>query len=178
VLASTGARQGLIDRLTTAAQTVAGISELPAVVATVATELISNACFNAPRGRDGRPLYRDRPRQADLALAPAEAVTVAFGHDDQFFALAVYDNFGALTRGTLVANFVRASRVGDRQIRMQTQGAGVGLYMVLSSAAQLDVRVEPGRRTEIVAVVALAKRYRDFARSGHSLNLYFKEART
>jgi hypothetical protein len=58
---------------------------------------------------------------------------------------------------------------------MQTQGAGVGLFMVLSTAVQLDVHVIPRRQTEIFALVPLTKRYREFAASGHSLNLFLEK---
>jgi hypothetical protein len=47
------------------------------------------------------------------------------------------------------------------------------LFMVLSAACLLDVRVIPRRSTQITALIGLTKRYRDFERLGNSLNLFF-----
>jgi hypothetical protein len=171
---STADKQACLDRIADAARGAGGFTDLPAVVETIASELVMNAIFNAPVDPGlKRPRYQDVARDQPLTLAPGEEVTVAFGHDDHAFVLCVRDNFGTLRRKTLAENFARAATAGAAQIRMKTPGAGVGLFMVFSSAALLEILVHGDRSTEVVAVVALSKRYRDFARSGHSVNLFF-----
>lgn len=170
---STDDKAALLERLADAAGQTGGVSELAGVIGTVASELIMNAIFNAPvDAKTKRPKYRDRPRHLPLALDPAEEVTVAFGHDDQVFALGVKDRFGALTRETLIANFLRSSQAGETQIKMKTPGAGVGLYMVFCSSHLLDIHVTPGKETVVTAVIGVAKRFRDLERFGNSFNYF------
>lgn len=151
-------------------------SDLPVMAATVAWELIMNGLFNAPR-RDGEPKYREVSRRRDLVVEPDEAVEISFGHDERFLVISASDPFGALSRDIVVANLERASRDDRTQIRRGTQGAGVGLYVVHTSATQLDFQVAPGKRTDVTAVIRLSKRYKDFERAGHSINFFSEESK-
>ncbi len=176
VVKSSQAKQGVIDAIVFDVAPVVAFADLAGVVATVTSELLMNAVFNAPHdAKRGLPKYRDLPRDETLTLAAGEEVRAFFGHDEGALVLGVEDRFGMLSRATLAANLLRASRIGAAQIKMQTAGAGVGLYMVINAATQLDVYVERGKLTRLTAVIGVSKRYRDFERLGHSLNYFGKE---
>ncbi len=153
-----------------------GFSDLPDVVATIAWEMIMNGLFNAPRV-DGKPKYRDVSRSSALVVEPGEEVELEFGYDDKILAISARDPFGTLTRDTAVANLARASKTDQAQVMRSTPGAGVGLYLLFTSASQLDFHIAAGNRTEVTALIYLSKRYRDFARGGHSINFFCEESK-
>jgi hypothetical protein len=174
-LRGSGERQACIDRILELVDGVPCFTELRSAAATIASELLMNAIFNAPYDYDRlKPRYKDRPRHQTVALKPGEEVGVEYGFDRELFVLTCRDNFGMLGRDVLRTNLLRSAAGGGAQVRMQTAGAGVGLYMVLSLANQLDISVKPGHGTEITTVIGLSKRYVDFERRGNSLN-YFSE---
>jgi hypothetical protein len=130
-----------------------------------------NGLFDAPHDRASRqPKYADRSRAEALRVEPGEEIELSYGSDGRLFVIAATDNFGMLGRGTLVESLVRS----EQGVKTQSAGAGVGLYILLNSANQLDVRVAPGRRTEVAVVLCLSRRFREFEQRGHSLN-YFSE---
>ncbi len=176
-LRATAEKAALLDRMQEAAAATGGVSELTAVIGTVASELILNAFFHAPVDpKTKQAKYRDKPRDAVLKLSAAEQIDVGFGHDDQVFVISVRDPFGSLTREALISNFVRSAKGGDTQIKMKTPGAGVGLYMVFCSSHLLDVHVTPEKATVMTAVIGVAKRFRDLEKFGNSFN-YFEAGR-
>jgi hypothetical protein len=174
-LTGSDGKDACVSRLRRDLAPVDAIADLPAIADTVASELIMNAVFNAPHDRHDRPKYRDVARHTSFSLLPGEDVTVSYGFDDAVFALSVHDNFGMLTRETLLANLLRATRGGASQINMRSAGAGIGFYMVLGSSNQLDVHVVRRRSTRMVAVIGLTRRHRHLEELGHSMNLFFVE---
>lgn len=176
VLTSSDKQGAIIEQVSAAAAAAGGFSELSSSVATVASELMMNAIFNAPLdGNTGAAKYRESPRDAVLQLTPGEAVTLSYGADEALFGLSVRDQFGRFNRQTLLEYLVRSGRADDAQIKMRTPGAGVGLYMVINAVSQLDIHVVTGRTTQIVALFGLSKRFRDYESFGHSLNFFVRE---
>jgi hypothetical protein len=172
-LRSTEEKAALLDRMDEAARATGGVSELPGVIGTVASELILNAFFNAPvDATTKQPKYRDKPRHEPLKLAVAEQIEVSYGYDDRVFVVSVKDPFGSLTRDALISNFSRSAERGSSQIKMVTQGAGVGLYMVFCASHLLDVHVTPGKQTVMTAVIGVARRFRDIEKFGNSFNYF------
>ncbi|MBI5481665.1 MAG: hypothetical protein HY906_22605 [Deltaproteobacteria bacterium] len=145
--------------------------ELAATLGAVADELTTNAVYNAPVDAHGRPRYASRSRRDKIVLRPEEYVSVEFGSDGRTFGLAVTDRFGQLTREQLRSGLKRCLTARD-PIEKKAGGAGLGLYTVLSSVNQLIVNVEPGARTEVIALVGVDGRMREVRSSGHSLHLF------
>jgi hypothetical protein len=166
-------RQECIGRILQDVDHISGFTELRSTVATVATELLMNATFNAPHDLSTmKPKYKDIPRQNQISLHQNEEIKISHGYDRELFCLSVTDNFGMLNREVLIDNLVRAASGGGTQVQMQTPGAGVGLYMVLSLVNTLDIYVKNGESTQITAIIGISKRYIDFERRGQSLNLF------
>ena len=59
-----------------------------------------------------------------------------------------------------------------KEVEYKTGGAGLGLYMVVHSISQLVFNIEPGKRTEVIAVFYIRSGLRALRSSGQSLNLF------
>jgi anti-sigma regulatory factor (Ser/Thr protein kinase) len=73
-------------------------------------------------------------------------------------AISVGDPFGALSQRDVIDHVRRArNERGRPQPVTESEGAGLGLYLVLANVASLIVNVDPGRQTEVVCLFDLAK---------------------
>jgi DNA-binding response OmpR family regulator len=138
----------------------------------VADELVMNAIFNAPRDSEGRPRYVAVDRSKDLVLEPHERAVLRYACDGRYIALSVRDPFGSLGREVLVSYLQHYFDEGPAAMENKPQGAGLGLYMVLSSITQLTFNIQEGVATEVIAVFYIAGK-RAFQSAEHSLNLFY-----
>lgn len=145
--------------------------QMPFIAGTVATELLTNAFFNAPVSYPGgEPIYRNISRMQKFSLSPGKSIELQYGHLDGQFILQVKDPFGSLNPGDFFANLFRAAEGGNDQIKMHTKGAGVGLYTVLSNTKTLQVDMIPWVSTEITCIMNICKRQRDFDEIGYTIH--------
>ena len=150
-------RDQVVERLAQQVRAAGGGRRVVESVALVADELITNAVYNAPRDREGQARYAHLCRRDKVQLEPTEYVRVEYGADAERFGLAVTDCFGALTPETLRRALLRCL-TEEVQIEQKSGGAGIGLYTAVSHASQLAVNIQPGARTEIIALWQLARR--------------------
>lgn len=107
------------------------------------TSVVDELLMNALRDRD-----EDGGRRAVLR----------WGKDEATLAISVGDAFGALSQRDVIDHVRRArNERGRPQPRTESDGAGLGLYLVLANVASLIVNVAPGRETEVVCLFDLAK---------------------
>lgn len=125
-------------------------------MALIADELTTNAIYNAPRAADGTARYAALDRREKIDLDPWEHARVQFGSDGDVFVLSVTDFFGALEPQRILDG-MRRCLASDDQIEHKAGGAGIGLYTALGSCAQLVFNVEPGVRTEVIAIADLSR---------------------
>ncbi len=144
---------------------------LAGTMALVADELITNAIYNAPVDAQGVSRYRHVDRRRGLELDPWERVRVELASDGRCFALSVTDFFGSLDAESIRTGLERCLTSDDPIIQAQG-GAGLGLYMVMASCNQLVLNVDPGVRTEAIAMVDVTDRMRGAKTSGRSLHLF------
>jgi hypothetical protein len=138
------------------------------LVENIADELITNAIWNAPRDGAGRPKYASLPRRQPLELEPHEHGTLEFACDGNFIGIAQRDPFGSLTQETIV-RYLNRCLVAPAPLH-STAGAGIGLYRVFQSLSKFVVNIDPGRRTEVIALLDLRlnmKKFRGAAKSFH-----------
>lgn len=140
----------------------------------VAEELTMNMLFDAPLDAEGQPKYVDVQRDHPLVLEPAEHGKLSYGCSGRYVGLRVTDPFGALTREVIV-RYVKAAFLGTpgKMREGSGPGAGLGLFMVFSSATQLVFNVDVGRRTEVIALFYVSGTGRAFRSAGSSLNIFF-----
>jgi hypothetical protein len=144
-----------------------------ALVEAIADELITNAIYNAPRDEGGRPRYAMLPRRQPVTLEPHEVGVLEFACDGNFIALSQSDPFGSLTQDTIVSYLNRClvSRSPLAPGESPTSsGAGIGLHRVFQSLSKFIVNIDPGRRTEVIALIDLRltmKKFRAMPKSFH-----------
>lgn len=159
--------EAYLNRLDCPARVAPGIT-------TVAEELILNAMVHAPHDADGNPKYEAMGPRPELALSPSEYVQVSYGCDGQRLMLSVTDNFGRLSRST-VLNYLARGIEGDKlQVESKAGGAGLGLSMAFGGLHQLIYNIQERVRTEAIAGWYLrVNDAREFKTVSKSLNLFW-----
>lgn len=176
VLTSYGKKDEYLEAIHSYANRLRCFPDFPDMVATVTWELVMNAMFDAPYDyKEGRAKYYETPRTKNFEVGPGEEVMLSYGHDDRSFAVSVADNFGRLTRDIVVDNLVRASIEGSSQIKRGASGAGVGLYLLFNNISQINFNIIPGSKTEVIFVVFLSRRLKDFVLRARSINFFVDE---
>ena len=137
-------------------------SRMLGVAQNLADEPLSNAFYNAPMDESGNPLYRDWDRRREVVLPDASAVEVDLAISKQQWAIRVRDPFGSLTVKAVRDNIARAATKNDNQVRMGSGGAGLGLFMVLSTASKMVIQIAANQWTEIIATLEVRAAHRNF----------------
>ncbi len=146
------------------------------IIEGIADELITNAIYNAPRDAAGKPKYAALSRRETVVLEPHETAVLEFACDGNFIALSQVDPFGSLTQETIVNYLNRCLVQGAAAISDGSPafggsgGAGIGLYRMFQSLSKFIVNIEPGKRTEVIALIDLRvsmKKFRQQAKSFH-----------
>jgi hypothetical protein len=105
-------------------------------------------------------------------LEPQEAVTLSWGADPAFVGISIEDPFGALTYDTLVSYLKKCSARGKDQIDRKEGGAGLGLFSIFSSSHCLIVNSAPGRRTEMICLIARTRSFERYQKARKSFHFY------
>jgi hypothetical protein len=140
------------------------------MVETVTDELVTNAIYNAPRDRDGRPKYAKMSRRESVVLEEHEVASLEFACDGNHIAVSQSDPFGALTHDTIVTYLNRCLVKGPQQISDASGGAGIGLYRVFQSLSKFIINIDPGKKTEVISLIDLRlsmKQFRSLPKSFH-----------
>lgn len=140
------------------------------LVETVVDEVVTNAIYNAPRDADGKAKYAKMSRREHVELEDDEVAELQFACDGDYIAIASIDPFGSLTQDTVVEYLNRCLVKGPNQFSDASGGAGIGLYRVFQSLSKFIVNIDPGNKTEVIALIDLRlsmKRFRQAAKSFH-----------
>ncbi len=139
VIRSDRDKRHAIDEVCAWAEVVGARRPVVHRITSVVDELLMNAL---------RDTNEDGQRRAILRWA-SDAGTVA---------ISVGDGFGTLSQRDVIDHVRRArNERGRPQPKTESDGAGLGLYLVLANVASLIVNVAPGRETEVVCLFDLAK---------------------
>ena len=133
----------------------------------VALELLKNAIYNAPVDAEGVRLYS---YSENVILKKQHMPNLALAINEEYWAVAVKDNFGRLQRQRVV-ECLRNGLSGSICERCE-RGAGLGLFMVLKHSHQLIMNVKKGKEAEIICVVENSKRYKDYTAKRPSFHFY------
>ena len=170
-------REHILERLNRYLDELAIPSRLAGFAQGVADELLMNAVYNAPVDAQGRRLFAGRSRTEKLVLPPGQEALFRYACDGRWLALSVRDSFGSLERDVLFANLGRCLLHGQDQISDKPGGAGMGLFVVLSSVNSFVVSLAPGRATEMIGLLDVTGSYKTFAARPKSFHLFFGEMR-
>ncbi|HSK02706.1 MAG TPA: PEGA domain-containing protein [Kofleriaceae bacterium] len=117
-------------------------------------EMLMNALYDAPVDEHGKPVFAEIPARTRISLRVEQKVVVQYACDGKQFVVAVRDAFGTLDRAT-VLRYLHKCLHSEQQIDRKTGGAGLGLYLMASSASDVYFNVLPGVATEAVCTFDL-----------------------
>ncbi|MCA9679344.1 MAG: hypothetical protein KC464_30220 [Myxococcales bacterium] len=171
--------------LTDAAQRVDAVTELsddihavglgPRVAAAaslIADELLSNALHNAPIDAAGGRPHADRSRPEGRPLVGRDQVTLRYACDARYLAVEVGDRWGTLDRATIMACLTKAVSRSPNKVSMTTAGAGIGLATVYGTCNHLVFNLQPGARTEVIALIDVRFRPAELANAVCSFGVF------
>ena len=142
----------------------------------VADELVTNALYNAPRDRQGRPRTASLPRSEPVALEAGEDVKVTVCCDAQYLGVSITDCFGAFDHLEAIEHLARnVESGGEPSEESEKGGAGIGLYLALSQLSHFIVNVCRGERTEVIGLLDIRGGYKALASQSKSLNIFVTE---
>lgn len=122
----------------------------------VLEELLMNVIYDAPIGSDGRPIYNHLPRTSVVSLKPDQQSTLTFATDGIWAAVAVEDPFGSLHPETIFQYLENVySGLNDLNAQLGKGGAGRGLHMIVENSDLIVYNIQPGVRTEGLALFRL-----------------------
>src|SRR6185503_5841871 len=127
------------------------------LVESIADELITNAIYHAPR-------------RQPVTLEEHEVGHLEIACDGNYLAIAQRDPFGSLTQDTIVSYLNRCLVHRSPFDGEGSSGAGIGLYRVFQSLSKFIVNIDPGKRTEVIALIDLRvtmKKFRQMPKSFH-----------
>lgn len=120
-------------------------------ISQVCEELLMNALYDAPVDPHGRAMFAEVSPHERVHIKSPRPVSLRFAHDDAGFVVAVRDRFGRLAKNTVASYLAKCLRAPPgEQIDRKLTGAGLGLYVVASSAATLVINVAHEVATEVV----------------------------
>jgi hypothetical protein len=137
--------------------------------ASVQEELIMNAVW------DANPTKMQSDRRVFPSIEERDAVSIEWAFDGHFLAISVSDPFGTFPLSIL--NKYREflySKNQDKMVtlRMDGEGAGIGIFMVLKRVGCLEVSVKEGSRTQVVAYFNLKATQKQASKQMRSLQCF------
>jgi len=168
-------KRAALDAVVEHAQSVGARRALMARLEHVTDELLMNALYDAPAVHHGVSTV-DRiqvVRDGGDAAAPVESAVLRYGCDGKYFGVAISDPYGALRKEVIFDHLVRARREHGAPNPADRQGgAGLGLYLILSSVTRFIVNIQPGSRTEVVCLLDLRKSGREMDTCAKSVHIF------
>jgi len=129
-----------------------------------------NAFYNAPTTAGGTARFLMQPRNEPVTLEAHEGIRYQVGCDGTHVGVCVEDPFGSLRRGPLITRMCRKGALAPAPDHV---GAGLGLLTTYEAVNHLVFTVDPGRRTEVTALLHVAGSNREAQSRGQGLELRF-----
>jgi hypothetical protein len=151
--------RSLLAQLSAFAAECGAPAKLLAPIEQCADEMLANALYGAPVDARGRRLFAGLSTRARIAWRTDREVSVQLACDGARLAVGVRDTFGSLVRDTALAHLHRGARAAAPRASgargRATGGAGLGLYLMATSASAVYISVWPGAATEVVCTFEL-----------------------
>ncbi|HEY0250837.1 MAG TPA: PEGA domain-containing protein, partial [Kofleriaceae bacterium] len=106
---------------------------------------------DAPVDAKGVHIFADVPPRTRMRLRTAQTCVLQYAFDGTRFVVRVRDSFGSITRETIL-RFLHKSLHADEAVDRRAGGAGLGLYLVASSASLLMFELVPGTMTSVTCL--------------------------
>jgi len=112
-------------------------------------EMLENAMYGAPRGEDGRKLYR---KGENRTIPRREGIVFRFGFDGWTLALEVADSWGSLSPDLVMEHLAR----NQEETGLCDDTGGRGLFIIWRFLDRFHVNITPGRETVVGGQLALS----------------------
>ncbi len=119
-------------------------------------ELLMNAIYDAPVDARGRALFEGKSVRERIERRTDQTVTLEYAVDGQRLVIAVRDVFGRLGRGTMLRHLHKGLHAKET-VEHKRGGAGLGLYLIATSASALSFTVRPHAGTQATCVFQLGR---------------------
>lgn len=142
----------------------------------ISEELLMNAIYDAPTGKNGQSVYGDLRRTKQVSLSEEHSCYLSYGCDGNVFALSVTDPFGSLKKEKFLSYTKKVVRRhhGDKIIDSKQGGAGLGLFKILYSSQSLICNSLPDKQTEVISLMDVHSRTRDFSKVTRDLHFFIQ----
>lgn len=174
IITYTDKRRSLID-VAAHAKEAGARRPIIAKIESVTDELLMNALYDAPAIRDGVSRKTRIDKSTDGEIPLDEAALLRYASDGKYFAVSVQDNYGELHKEAILDHLTRARAEKGRPKEANqggTGGAGLGLYMILSSVTRFIANIEPRQRTEVICLFDLRQSGRTANAVAQSLHIF------
>ncbi len=173
IVTYTDKRRSLIE-VSAHATEVGARRPIIAKIESVTDELLMNALYDAPAIRDGISRQARINRSTVEAIPDEEAALLRYASDGKYFAVSVQDNYGELHKDAILDHLTRARAEKGRpkEAHEGSGGAGLGLYMILSSVTRFIANLDPRHRTEVICLFDLRKSGRTAQAVAQSLHIF------
>jgi hypothetical protein len=142
---------------------------------TVADELVTNGLYDAPVDDSGASRFAHLSRREEVVLGPGEELDVTLCRDGRRVGIAVSDRFGSLSPTRVTDYLGKCYRKGGDQVDAKEGGAGLGFYYAFEALSHLIINIAPGKRTEVIGLLEVPNRYKDFAARAKSFNIFVEQ---
>ncbi|MHB1843526.1 MAG: hypothetical protein ACYCWW_01650 [Deltaproteobacteria bacterium] len=170
-LADSTEKPALVDRTRAFAIEAGCAPRIAEQLGVAADELITNVIYNGPVDSSGARLFSHLPRTTAVSLADEQAGELRLGFDGRRLCLSTCDPFGSLD-AQKVLDYLARCFGGGEQIELKDGGAGLGLYFLFQILHHFVVNIAPGKRTEVIGLIEVTSRYRDYAAHAKSFNVF------
>lgn len=139
-------------------------THLSKILKGISEELLMNALLDAPHAA------KQLNNQAEIE----DASFLEFGCDTHCFAISVQDPYGALSKHKLFTYLKKVLVREDESQLIDTkkEGAGLGLFKIFYSSHALVCNVVPGKKTEVMSLVDLSFKVKDFSKIAKSIYFF------
>jgi hypothetical protein len=128
-------------------------------------ELLMNAIFDAPNDQQGIRYRRKTERDAEFELKGKEEIEAELIISSDLIGIRVVDQFGSFEAASAISCMGKNFEINGYELWQPDPGARLGLPKLIQSAASLIFQIEPGVRTESIALFNNAHNFRELRTS-------------
>ena len=144
----------------------------------ISEELLMNATYDALAAAKIEK-YKDLRKHPETILDPEHRSVLQYACDGKILAISVKDPFGLLEREKYYHYLKKVLSRDDSTKIIDTKqgGAGLGLFKILFSCHSLICNVDRNVCTEMIALIDLDSKVKDFSRMTRSIHFFQKRTR-
>jgi hypothetical protein len=142
----------------------------------ISEELLMNATYDALAAAEIEK-YKNIREKPETVLDPEHRSLLQYACDGKILAIGVKDPFGLLKREKYYQYLKKVLSRDDSTKIIDTKkgGAGLGLFKILFSCHSLICNVDENNFTEMIAIIDLSSKVKDFSRMTRSIHFFNKK---